>query len=103
MMINVTVAIGRNVGDEPMTSRLWRAFQGDVQDALQACGHEPVFMAKYQGTGRWQGRTEHSVMLSASFDASVDSEALAEALGVIARRYRQDAVALTVGELRFPG
>jgi hypothetical protein len=104
-MQNVTVAIGRNIDNEPMSARSWRAFQNDVQAALHSAAEPgPTFSAKYRGEGQWQGVREQSVVFSASFEGvTIDREALSGALASIARAYQQDAVALTVGEITFPG
>jgi hypothetical protein len=106
MTTNVTVTIGRNIGNEPMGERTWRAFQDTVQTALQHAdaGKRPTFLASYTGQGEWQGVSEQSVIFSASYDgATIDRDALSSLLGRIAKVFKQDAVALSIGELTFPG
>lgn len=101
--VTVTVSIGRNVGASPMADGEWLAFRASVADALGAVGAEIHTVA--DGIGRWvddSGATiiEDSALWVASVAAGA-VDALADALADLAGSFSQDAIALTVGAVRF--
>lgn len=98
MSTTVTVSIGRNVGDEPMSQDRFDSFRDATWTTLE--GHGAVIHFVGTGTGYWDGGTEQSI----TFVASIENVAgLYRALELLAFNFDQDAIALTTGTTSFPG
>ena len=96
-MYQVTVTIGRNVGDSPMADADWQRFAARVVNRLEWIGADSV--ERHDGRGEWDGIVEDSSKFSALFD-SLDSrsvDALRHSLSIIRDDYQQDAIALCIG------
>lgn len=94
-MATVTVSIGRNVGDEPMSAEEWASFAlyigGTIRREASA-----VYVDSAESRGEWNGVAEDSrtwVAECATFDAV---NAIAGNVQRACARYRQDAIAVTV-------
>lgn len=95
MNFTVTISIGRNVNDRPMSAALWAGFTLDVQTLLENVEAE-IFVRTAKSEGVWDGVSEDSYTWVASVDAAYLS-ALEVNLSRLADTYLQDAIALTVG------
>lgn len=98
---SVTLAIGRNIGDAPMPDADWRRFQRSELAALEAVGADIHAHAEGFGTDELGAREETALIAATVPVACID--VLARELGDIGHHYGQRCVALTVGEVRFPG
>ena len=91
----VQVNIGRNVGDEPMSSELWNDFVTAASNVIADCSDIKSIETHF-GVGYWEGGMEDSCHVSA-LASFVDVDTLREQLGYVAAEFGQDAVALIVG------
>lgn len=93
----VTVTIGRNIGDTPMHRLYWEGFQDTVASAVRDLLRPTLTFGPFTGDGEWDGVTETSSVLIAvtSYPASVD--AVEARLAGIAADYDQDAIAWSFG------
>ena len=95
-MSTVTLSIGRNVGDsDELSIPSWSEFRTDLE--IVAAAHLDVV---FIGTGRgiWEGRvTEDAHTIVGLSEETTDLEELGRDLGDLARRYSQEAIAMTVG------
>lgn len=71
----------------------WRRFRRDVRGAL---GDVRTYVADARTVGEWGGVPEESRTWVAPV-ATADVPALVSAMAELAARYRQDAIAVTVG------
>jgi hypothetical protein len=96
----VSVTIGRNIGGSdavPMADHLWQEFRALTGSTL-ANLLAPDFSASYDGVGEWDGAPEESTLFVASgVTSTTTSETLRLVLETLARKFGQDAIALTVG------
>ena len=97
----VTISIGRNVGDEPMSDGEWVAFCSDIWQALYDAD-ATVYVDEAKSVGEWDGIREESRTWVASVDDSV-IDWIRISLAEFCRTYRQDAIALTVGVTELVG
>lgn len=105
-MCTVTISIGRNVRMPldtvgPMDGEAWQNF-GDAIDALLARCGATVYVGAAESRGEWEGIAEDS----RTWIASVPDNTLADiryVLRDLARDFRQDAIALTVGVTELIG
>ena len=95
-MATVTVSIGRGGGERMLPLGEWRRFIRDVSDAVAAYGDD-TYVNGAASVGVWDGVREASRTYVADVDA-VNLDGLRERLVTLAGRYRQDAIALTIGE-----
>ena len=93
MSATVTVSIGRNVEDVPMPLAEWRRFRADVRRAL---GGVRPYVSDARTIGEWAGVAEESRTWVAPI-AAQDVQTLVASMADLATRYRQDAIAVTVG------
>lgn len=92
----VTVSIGRGLPDGgSMRLGEWDAFRQDVRDRLALVSAE-VYVDAARSVGEWEGVPEESATWVALIPAD-NITALRGAIRAMAVRYRQDAIALTVG------
>lgn len=109
-MPQVTIAVGRNVSTEdgpvPMSDTDWDSFRDDVLWSAGIIGDPaPVTSSTayftVRGTSfspRW--RSEETYIVGADVDPS-DLQFLRDTLSNLAAKYRQDAIALTIGDPEF--
>ena len=107
----VQVNIGRNADGEPMSAARWAWFVDTVRDALVTAAvvayprpDHPGMRADlasrietHAGYGRWGDASEESVHISLYVETGIDATYLRAQLGVVARMFDQDAIALIVG------
>lgn len=96
MQTTVTISIGRNVGDQPMSADKWRRFRADIGRRLRAAGAN-VFVDTAVSTGTWDGVREQSATWVASVEAN-RLETIRVGLERACRLFQQDAIALTIGQ-----
>jgi hypothetical protein len=94
----ITVSIGRNMGERPMSADLWRRFQRLTVIAVQAFMSELYFAG--EGEGIHEGRPEQSFTIVAGGPLHMLPN-LRLRLADLARAYRQESIALTVGTTQF--
>lgn len=93
----VTVTIGRNVGDVPMHDGRWGSFIIDVFAAVKSvCGLAMSF-GPFFGEGEWEGVREESSVRIFVTSLSAPAEELEALLGQLAAEYQQDAIAWSFG------
>ena len=101
-MIQVTVTIGRNVGDSPMAEDRWCDFRASIDDALMDSFKIDSLesIESHNGTGEWQGVREDSLKASVLFDSldALGVQQLRERLAIIRDEFEQDAIALCIGD-----
>jgi len=112
----VTVTIGRGVGnDSQLSVSDWDDFKDAVDDALTVYlnpGAQVVF--KGEGQGIWEGVEEvaYTVVVAGwvdrpyyitNGDDTTSSALLLSWLGTLARRFDQDAIAVTFGRTELVG
>jgi len=94
----VYVAIGRNVGDQPMIDLAWQYFQDTTRRALvEVLGVEPLV---YFGEGEWEGVKEESAVFAVFTARGISLNArtlIRRRMERLADLYRQDAIAVTYG------
>lgn len=95
-MATVIVHIGRNVDGEPMHIGDWLEFQSDVKSTLMRLGE---LQANINGTSYSYGWGKEAAVW---FSAEVPiTKGLRERLALLADRYGQEAIGLTVGNIEF--
>ena len=99
-MLQVQVSIGRNTSPGiPLPKIAWYNFQRDIGEALwENVAGAAQWEEVHTGTGSWDGQTEESAHITVLDVFWLDREALTRDLASIAKRYGQDAIALTVTE-----
>lgn len=92
--VGVAIAIGRNVGDEPMKTDRWNEFRRAVLAAVRDLSSEVYASASGRAIGgEW---SEDTFVLTA--DAFADAiPTLRRALAILARHYGQESVSLLTG------
>ncbi len=92
--------IGRNVGDEPMSSTRWALARADVRRAIAR--HAGPVVTTAEGFGEYEGTTEATyVVVGAGSPADKELAELRAYLAVVAAEYGQEAIALTVAPVDF--
>lgn len=93
----VVVTVGRNIGEKPMPRSDWDIFRGHVDLTLQNL-LQPDFSASYDGQGEWEGISEQSTtFVFSGVKTSVGRDIVTHVLADAAKRFGQDAIALTIG------
>lgn len=100
-MPTVTVSIGRNVGAVPMSVERWHYYVTDTRKAVNAVASAVHFVGR--GSGIYDGALEDSFSIVATVDDGASLALLAKRLRSLARLYRQDSIAMTVGSTQFVG
>lgn len=97
----LTVTIGRNVGDEPMSLAAWRDFQDTLVLHVTNVLKPSLQFGPFFGEGSWQGVTEQSVVFTfvVGYTTSVDD--VNSVLTGLAIRFGQDAIAYASGTARL--
>lgn len=96
-----TITIGRNVGDVPMPDEQWHAFQQDVNSIIGNVADPGGFFERHTGIGVWSLAPEQSHKQAFGQDeplTDLDLHNVRVNLAELARRYQQDAIALTIGQ-----
>lgn len=97
----ITVTIGRNIGDKPMPQDDWDWFQRQTHAALKSAVPSILFIDRHEGVGEWEGVKEESVKFTAIYDRDSDSlpkvSILAKRLARLAHTFGQDGIALSEG------
>ena len=99
----VTVSIGRNVAGGPMTEPSWRLFRRELRDWAELLTQYEHGTLVFQGAGEgvYEDVSEDSYTLILADVAGRDLPQMRTTLGVLARAYRQDSIALTHGQTTF--
>lgn len=98
-MRTVTVTIGRNMGDEPMSANQWNDYAFAVRESLQRIVTEFWTVGAYKG--QWEGTTEDAMIFYGPLRNTTDDRDLNIAkarLATLATQYGQDAIGVSVGE-----
>ena len=100
-MHSYTLTIDRNIGTEPMSDKLWGSFKLSAYYTLFKLVGWHAIAERFHGEGEWEGVKEESYKLTALTETPLDAfllEKLKRQLRIVAADYRQDAIALTIGE-----
>ena len=101
-MRTVTVTIGRNVGTDPLPAEDWNDFVFGTRRAVEVVTSE--LWAQGPSRGSWDGVSEDAFFFYGPVAAMTDDVVpalirhLRALLSVLATRYRQEAIGLSVGE-----
>jgi len=101
MTLTITATIGRNVNGSPLLRNNWEALQLRVRNAIAYATTGKGKTETHYGVGAWDGVTEESVKIArygTAWHTYGGATELRAELGEIARAYRQDAIALVIGE-----
>ena len=101
MTLTITVTVGRNIAGAPMTAEHWESLQRRVRTILAyaTTGHGRI--ESHYGVGVWDGVVEDSAKVTrygTAWGQERNAAWLRAELGEVARVYRQDAIALVIGE-----
>lgn len=97
--MTMTVSIGRNVGNVPMSAERWESFTTDVLRNVRSNTAHIYFVGF--GNGEWNDSGEESFTVVSSSPTESALCAIAVSLSLFAEAYGQDAIALTIGETEF--
>ena len=96
-----TAHLGRNVGNAPMSSTRWHAYQVATREAIRqhanTSGTQVLDITHTTGTGVWEGASEDCAVISVTTTGMPDMETLTHVLAGLANDYDQDAIALAHG------
>lgn len=101
----LSISIGRNVGDKPMSEADWEAFLHAVIVDVSVTSLIGSPDSIHYGTGTWDGFREESAILSwFSIDTGdVNLENMLARLTVTADTFGQDAIAVSLNRPIFAG
>lgn len=99
-MKTIVISAGRNIGSEPMDEQAWRELRQAVARVMESNASQ-IFTKDALGYGEWMGDAglvkEESVTYSgAVLDGAL--EKIQRDLQLLARQFKQDAIALIVGQ-----
>lgn len=100
-MKSVVISAGRNVGPHPMDAERWQQLRAAVARILESSNAE-IFTRDAIGFGQWIGddgllvREESVTYSGAVSDGAL--EKIQRDLQLLAKQFKQDAIALIVGE-----
>ncbi len=97
-MSTVTVSIGRNVGNTPMSDSDWQQFRAETRAVVQGGN---IIAPYYEGTGIGTDR-EESYTIVAEFKPNHEL-AFTRGLYDLCAQFEQDCVAVTIGQTAFVG
>ena len=107
MQYTFTVGFGRRIGKgDNLSSRRWAAFQADVARFIGSLRGVTIY-SRTVGYGVYDGVREDCATVVFGVDCepvtldTVVLPYLRGGLGELARRYRQDSIALTIGKTEF--
>lgn len=93
----VTVTIGRNVNDKPLTQNDWELFQAAVKNRLSALLKPDLVFGPFTGTGEWEGIEEESSVLILIARYTARAADVNRILEPLAYDYQQDCIAWSYG------
>lgn len=95
--MNAIVSFGRNVGNLPMSDKLWLQFQSDVLKVVK----KECSIVYFTGVGRglYESNPEESTTIVAEFTGQMGT--FQNALTKLAKKYKQESIALTFGQPIF--
>jgi hypothetical protein len=104
--VNIIISIGFMRGEELMTAKEQVNFIGDVKNSLDLALNGLKRQLVQQGpcTGYWEGQEEPSYTCTTAVSEYIPAdkmEVLKERLSMLAVRYNQDCIALTVARPQF--
>lgn len=109
MEYTFTIGFGRRIGKgDNLSARAWREFQADVARFVSSLRGATVY-SRTEGEGVYDGNREDCATVVFGVDCDKDTLSvvilpyLRGGLGELARRYRQDSIALTIGKTEFIG
>lgn len=94
--MQVTVSIGRNIGDQPMSSDQWSAFRFALLDVLDKGEH--LFTTSGRSHSRWGDEDSLTVAVDVLEE---QIPAIRSALAQLAADYQQQTIALTIADPEF--
>lgn len=97
--MTLVVSIGRNVGDEPMSTEEWLLFKHEVRDSMNIAS--AVVYAEAEGQGEWEGVGEETCVWIFSVVSDMRKEELRHELADLSDYFQQDAIAWLEGETEF--
>lgn len=101
---NITVSIGRNIGERPMTATAWARFQ---LQTFELVVERADVLSQTVGTSLWidDGETvcEDSYSIIGRPHGVTSVRVIRSGLARLAKIYRQDAIALTTATADFVG
>lgn len=98
----VTVTIGRNFADDPMTAMIaseWARFQTSITDLFHLLGGQTF--GPFAGMGEWNGVVEDSAVITNVTSRPLDLDGFEIILRAIAAEFGQDAIAWSYGPARL--
>jgi len=98
-MYSISITIGRNIGNKPMDKDLWIEFKDAVNEQLLYL--KLHITVTNQGTGVWEGITEENFIVKGIREkpfADNEIDRLAKNLSVLSAKFKQDAIAYSVGK-----
>ena len=101
MTLTITVTVGRNINGAPMSADHWEALQRRVRTVLAYATTGTGRLESHYGVGDWSGVTEDSAKITrygTAWGQERGAEWLRAEIGDLARVYRQEAIALVIGE-----
>lgn len=101
MMSTVTISIGRNVGEAPMSAREWRKFRGRIGRLVEDVAEE-VYVTDAKCVGSWEGIPEESRTWVALIGKHSEVYVL-DIVTILAGMFGQDVIAVTFGETHLVG
>jgi len=100
-MKTVTISIGRNINDWPMSADDWEMFRIGVRQLILTYWFDAtIFVDDAFSIGVWNGIKEESSTFVASINEGEMTSFIAMLTG-LAAAYEQDAIAVTVGETQL--
>lgn len=95
----VTVTIGRNVGDQPLSLDEWHQFAFATREAVaDAAPDRQLWTATHYRNGTWNGHPEEAAIYFAPVSSGAAVAVLRQRLATLATYYRQEAIGLAVGD-----
>lgn len=94
----ISITIGRNIGEQPMSAQHWGAFKWDIGKAIQKHAKIDGVIFSGDGLGVWDnvGEKAHAYIVLAD---TVNQPALRADLAKLAKKYGQDAIGCAIVEL----
>lgn len=92
------ITIGRNVRENPLPDETWREFKRETAHAVQYFGE---VVTDADGRGTYGTFYEDTYILAVSLWYSADEDELGRVLDIIAGKYHQDSIVLSVAEPQF--
>lgn len=92
------ITIGRNIGQDPLPIQFWGDFKRETALTAQIFGE---VVTDAEGRGVYGTIYEDTYILAVSLWQNADEDELGRALDILAGKYHQDSIVLTVGEPQF--